>query len=86
MALLAGPGCDPGTDETKVEKTGVEKANVILAILHSLRKDHVGAYVNDPMRTPGDLCRTTRVAGAVIRAPVTRSAKGHGGGRDHAPL
>jgi hypothetical protein len=38
MALLAGPGCGPGTDETNVEK-----ANFILVILDSLRKDHVGA-------------------------------------------
>ena len=47
MALLAGPGCGSGTEETNAGK-----ANVIVVILDSLRRDHVGAYGNDLVRTP----------------------------------
>ena len=50
--LLGGPGCDAGTDKMKVGKTGVGKTNVILVIIDSLRKDHVGAYGNGWIKTP----------------------------------
>ena len=52
MALPGGAGCDSTTDKMKVEETNFEKSNVILVILDSLRKDHVGAYGNRQMETP----------------------------------
>ena len=65
--LLGGPSCGSGTEkskakETSVEETSVKKTdakapntkrmNVILVILDSLRREHVGAYGNDQMSTP----------------------------------
>jgi arylsulfatase A-like enzyme len=44
-ALLGGPGCA----RLRSRASGM---NVILIILDSLRKDHVGVYGNDQMRTP----------------------------------
>ena len=44
-ALLGGPAC--GSDSG-----GRPELNVILVIIDSLRKDHVGAYGNDWIRTP----------------------------------
>ncbi|MDQ5829331.1 MAG: sulfatase [Actinomycetota bacterium] len=56
-ALLGGLGCGKGTgkmqvDRTNVNKTNVEGLNVILVIIDSLRKDHVGAYGNYQAKTP----------------------------------
>ena len=56
-ALLGGSGCGKGTgkmqvDRANVNKTNVEGLNVILVIIDSLRKDHVGAYGNDQAKTP----------------------------------
>ena len=56
-ALLGGSGCGPGTGKLEVEKTNasttnVEGMNVIVVIMDSLRKDHVGAYGNDWIQTP----------------------------------
>jgi arylsulfatase A-like enzyme len=55
--LLGGSGCGEGTgkmevDRTNVNKTNVEGMNVILVIIDSLRKDHVGAYGNNQAKTP----------------------------------
>jgi arylsulfatase A-like enzyme len=50
--LLGGSGCDSGTGKMEVDRTNVNKANVILVIIDSLRKDHVGAYGNDQAKTP----------------------------------
>jgi hypothetical protein len=64
--LLGGSSCGSGAEksnaaETSVEETSVEETsartpntkrmNVILVILDSLRRDHVGAYGNDLMST-----------------------------------
>jgi arylsulfatase A-like enzyme len=48
-AACARPGPSPKRPETP---SGRNLTNVILVILDSLRKDHVGAYGNDRVRTP----------------------------------
>ena len=54
-ALLGATGCDL-TERIRnitIEPPGVkEGANVVLIIIDSLRKDHIGAYGNDKIQTP----------------------------------
>jgi arylsulfatase A-like enzyme len=55
LALLGGAGCStnvlPNLPQM-IRKLRGENANVVLVILDSLRKDHVGAYGNDWIQTP----------------------------------
>ncbi len=51
-ALLGGSGCTTGMGKMQVGKSKAEAMNVILVIIDSLRKDHVGAYGNDQAKTP----------------------------------
>jgi arylsulfatase A-like enzyme len=67
MVLLGAPGCNrlTGPPEEYLPRGG-SRMNVVVVILDSLRKDHVGAYGNRWIRTPnvdalaGDSLRFTR--------------------------
>src|SRR3712207_9056432 len=56
LALLGAAGCSPNDFlpdlPNKIRNLGGENANVVLVILDSLRKDHLGAYGNDWIKTP----------------------------------
>jgi arylsulfatase A-like enzyme len=56
LALFGAAGCSP-TDvlrnlPNRIRNLGGENANVVLVILDSLRRDHLGAYGNDWVKTP----------------------------------
>ena len=53
-SLLGAAGCDPlaRLPEDYLPPSGATSDNVILVILDSLRKDHVGAYGNSWIKTP----------------------------------
>ncbi|MGI8909372.1 MAG: sulfatase [Rubrobacteraceae bacterium] len=56
MALLGGAGCGPADRlqafPDEYLPSGGSRMNVVLVIVDSLRKDHVGAYGSDRARTP----------------------------------
>src|SRR3712207_6269887 len=53
-SLLGAPGCDHPAKlpEDYLPPSGAAGGNVILVILDSLRKDHIGAYGNPWIKTP----------------------------------
>lgn len=53
VTLLGAAGCGPVEDlPQKIRRIGGPDVNVVVVIVDSLRKDHVGAYGSDRARTP----------------------------------
>jgi arylsulfatase A-like enzyme len=51
--LLGATGCDLTERIRNIDPPGVQEgANVVLIIIDSLRKDHIGAYGNEKIQTP----------------------------------
>ena len=73
-SLLGATGCDLTERIRSSPPRGKPGTNVVLVIIDSLRKDHIGAYGNDWIKTP-NLDALSRTACASTRPTPSRSRR-----------